>query len=101
MGVVGGDHSVPLGLIRAVAGRYPGVGILHVDAHADLPKLTRASLIRMRRSCTMRCTRPRALGRWCRWAYAIFATRSWRWPGADERGGAVHRLRVGGGAVRR
>ena len=36
VGVVGGDHSVPLGLIRAVAGRYPGVGILHVDAHADL-----------------------------------------------------------------
>ena len=25
VGVVGGDHSVPLGLIRAVAGRYPGV----------------------------------------------------------------------------
>lgn len=36
MGVVGGDHSVPLGLIQAVAGRYPGIGILHVDAHADL-----------------------------------------------------------------
>ena len=36
VGLVGGDHSVPLGLIRAVAERNPGLGILHVDAHADL-----------------------------------------------------------------
>ena len=36
VGVVGGEHSVPLGLIRAVAERHPGLGILHVDAHADL-----------------------------------------------------------------
>lgn len=34
--VLGGDHSVPLGLIRAVAERHPGVGIVHIDAHADL-----------------------------------------------------------------
>lgn len=36
VGVVGGDHSVPFGAIRAVAVRHPGLGILHVDAHADL-----------------------------------------------------------------
>jgi agmatinase len=36
VGVVGGDHSVPFGLFQAVAERHPGVGILHVDAHADL-----------------------------------------------------------------
>jgi len=35
VGVVGGDHSSPFGLIRAVAERHPGVGILHLDAHAD------------------------------------------------------------------
>ncbi|MEZ6186408.1 MAG: agmatinase family protein [Planctomycetota bacterium] len=35
VGVVGGDHSVPLGAIRALAKRYPGLGVLHVDAHAD------------------------------------------------------------------
>jgi len=35
-GVLGGDHSVPFGAIRAVAEKHPGVGILHVDAHADL-----------------------------------------------------------------
>lgn len=34
--VLGGDHSSPLGNIAAVAARHPGVGIFHVDAHADL-----------------------------------------------------------------
>jgi len=34
--VVGGDHSVSLGNIRAMARRYPGFGILQIDAHADL-----------------------------------------------------------------
>jgi agmatinase len=36
VGIVGGDHSTPFGAIRAVAERHPGVGILHIDAHADL-----------------------------------------------------------------
>lgn len=35
-GIVGGDHSVPFGAIAACAERHPGLGILHVDAHADL-----------------------------------------------------------------
>jgi agmatinase len=34
--VVGGDHSVPLGVIQAYAAQYPEFGILHIDAHADL-----------------------------------------------------------------
>lgn len=34
--VLGGDHSVPFGAIRAYAERFPGMGILHLDAHADL-----------------------------------------------------------------
>lgn len=34
--VLGGDHSVPFGAIRAYAEHYPGLGILHLDAHADL-----------------------------------------------------------------
>ncbi len=34
--VLGGDHSVPQGAIAAVAERFPGLGILHIDAHADL-----------------------------------------------------------------
>jgi agmatinase len=36
VGLVGGDHSSPLGLIRAIARRHPGLGVLHIDAHADL-----------------------------------------------------------------
>ncbi len=34
--VLGGDHSVPLGNIMACANANPGLGILHIDAHADL-----------------------------------------------------------------
>lgn len=33
---LGGDHAVPFGAIRAHAARFPGMGILHLDAHADL-----------------------------------------------------------------
>ena len=33
--ILGGDHSVPLGLIRAL-GKDESFGILHFDAHADL-----------------------------------------------------------------
>lgn len=34
--LIGGDHSVPLGYLRAIAQHYPSFGILHIDAHADL-----------------------------------------------------------------
>jgi len=34
--VIGGDHSVPLGYMQALAKRYSDFGILHIDAHADL-----------------------------------------------------------------
>lgn len=36
VGIVGGEHSVPFGLIKALALRYEDFGILHIDAHADL-----------------------------------------------------------------
>jgi agmatinase len=36
--VLGGDHSTPLGLIRALAERNDRFGILQIDAHADLRK---------------------------------------------------------------
>jgi agmatinase len=36
VGVVGGDHAAPFGNILAHGRAYPGMGILHVDAHADL-----------------------------------------------------------------
>lgn len=36
VGLVGGDHSTPLGLIKALADHYESFGILQIDAHADL-----------------------------------------------------------------
>ncbi|MBP0019625.1 MAG: agmatinase family protein [Cyanobacteria bacterium SBLK] len=36
MGLIGGDHSVPLGYMKALAEHYPSYGILQIDAHADL-----------------------------------------------------------------
>lgn len=38
VGLVGGDHSVPLGFIRALAEHHGKLGILHIDAHCDLRK---------------------------------------------------------------
>ena len=38
LGLIGGDHSTPLGLIQALAEIHPQFGILQIDAHADLRK---------------------------------------------------------------
>src|SRR6185312_7571423 len=65
-GVVGGDHSTPLGAIRAICEKYgpETVGILHIDAHADLRnayqgfQFSHASI--MRNVCALK-TRPKKL----------------------------------------
>jgi agmatinase len=36
VGLVGGDHSTAFGSIAAHARAFPGMGVLHLDAHADL-----------------------------------------------------------------
>ncbi len=36
VGLVGGDHSTSFGCIVAHAKTFPGMGVLHLDAHADL-----------------------------------------------------------------
>jgi agmatinase len=36
VGLLGGDHSTPLGFLRALAKRHESFGILHIDAHMDL-----------------------------------------------------------------
>lgn len=36
VGMIGGDHATAFGSIAAHARRHPGLGILHLDAHADL-----------------------------------------------------------------
>ena len=38
VGVLGGDHSSALGLIKALSQRHSDFGILQIDAHADLRK---------------------------------------------------------------
>lgn len=34
--ILGGDHSTPFGLIKAVNEKYPNLGIVQIDAHMDL-----------------------------------------------------------------
>lgn len=36
VGLIGGDHSTPLGFIMALADIHPEFGVLQIDAHADL-----------------------------------------------------------------
>ncbi len=36
IGLLGGDHSTPLGFMEALAGSYPEYGVLQIDAHCDL-----------------------------------------------------------------
>jgi len=36
VGLLGGDHSTPLGFIQALSKHYPSFGILQIDAHMDL-----------------------------------------------------------------
>lgn len=36
VGLIGGDHSTPLGMMQALAERYSSYAILQIDAHADL-----------------------------------------------------------------
>jgi agmatinase len=38
VGLVGGDHSTPLGFVKALASIHDSFGILQIDAHADLRK---------------------------------------------------------------
>lgn len=38
VGLIGGDHSIPLGYLRALPNFYARFGVLQIDAHADLRK---------------------------------------------------------------
>lgn len=38
VGLVGGDHSTPLGYLQALGEVHESFGVLHIDAHADLRK---------------------------------------------------------------
>ena len=49
---LGGDHAVSIGLIRAAVDEYPDVGVLQIDAHADLRNEWNGS--RFNHACVMR-----------------------------------------------
>ncbi len=49
---VGGDHAITIGLSRAVASRYPDLGVLQLDAHLDLRDHWNGS--RYNHACVMR-----------------------------------------------
>jgi agmatinase len=36
VGLIGGDHSTPLGMMQALASKHTSFGVLQLDAHADL-----------------------------------------------------------------
>ena len=38
VGLLGGDHSTPLGFYKAIAEKYEAFGLLHIDAHCDMRK---------------------------------------------------------------
>lgn len=38
VGIVGGEHSVPLGYLESLSKKYKDFGVLHIDAHLDLRK---------------------------------------------------------------
>jgi len=50
--LVGGEHLVTLGAVRAAAKRYPGLRIIHFDAHADLREDYLG--VRLSHACVMR-----------------------------------------------
>lgn len=38
VGLLGGDHSTPLGFLKALAEKHGNIGVLQIDAHCDLRK---------------------------------------------------------------
>ncbi|MEL6739266.1 MAG: agmatinase [Planctomycetota bacterium] len=52
--VLGGEHSVSIGAIRAAAARYPGLTVLQIDAHADTREAYEGS------ACNHACVMARA-----------------------------------------
>lgn len=36
LGLLGGEHTITVGAVRAIAARHPGLSVLQIDAHLDL-----------------------------------------------------------------
>jgi len=52
VGLLGGEHSVSIGAIEALAEKYPNLSVLQIDAHADLRDSYNGS--RYNHACVMR-----------------------------------------------
>ena len=67
--LLGGEHLVTLGAVRAVKERYPDLAIIHFDAHADLRddylgvKLSHACVLRRCWELLEMCIRDRRIRR--------------------------------------
>ncbi len=53
--MLGGEHSLTLGAVRALAKRHPGLSVLHLDAHADMRETYQGSSYS--HACVMRRVR--------------------------------------------
>jgi agmatinase len=52
VGLLGGEHSISIGAIRAMAEKYPDLSVLQIDAHADLREEYHGS--KYNHACVMR-----------------------------------------------
>ena len=75
--VIGGDHSSPYGLIKALKEKYARLSLLHIDAHMDLREAyqgyqhSHASIM----DNVVRELNPHS---WFKWAFGIFVLRKGR-----------------------
>jgi agmatinase len=53
VGLLGGDHSIPLGFMKAIAEKHGNFGILQIDAHCDLRKAYMGFVYSHAASCIM------------------------------------------------
>ena len=58
--MLGGEHTLTIGAVRALAQRYPGLSVLQLDAHADMRDSYQGS--RYSHACTMRRVRQAITG---------------------------------------
>jgi agmatinase len=80
VGVVGGDHSVPFGAIKAMSEVFPNMSILHVDAHSDT-RIAYEGFDTFTRFHFSQCSLPKfqLFLKSYKWAFEISAKRKFTW----------------------
>ena len=61
--MLGGEHTLTIGAVRALSRRYPGLSVLQLDAHADMRDTYQGS--RYSHACVMRRVREVSRHRQC------------------------------------